>query len=82
MTDAPIGIGKIARRFTFKGEAIGAGLAFGAGSLWLTLGSDVARVDPESGRVLHRFPTGSRWLVFADRAIWAVLESSMNMAWT
>ncbi len=64
--------GKIARRFTFKGEAIGAGLAFGAGSLWLTLGSDVARVDPESGRVLHRFPTGSRWLVFADRAIWAV----------
>src|SRR5947209_6684302 len=64
--------GKIARRFTFKGEAMGAGLAFGAGSLWLTLGSDVARVDPESGRVLHRFPTGSRWLVFADRAVWAV----------
>ena len=64
--------GKIARRFMFKGEAIGAGLAFGAGSLWLTLGSDVARVDPESGRVLHRFPTGSRWLVFADGAVWAV----------
>jgi ABC-type transport system substrate-binding protein len=64
--------GKIARRFTFKGEAIGAGLAYGAGSLWLTLGSDVARVDPESGRVLHRLPTGSRWLVFADGAVWAV----------
>jgi len=64
--------GKIARRFMFKGEAIGAGLAFGAGSLWLTLGSDVARVDPKSGRVLHRFPTGSRWLVFADGAVWAV----------
>ncbi|TML92324.1 MAG: hypothetical protein E6G03_16485, partial [Actinobacteria bacterium] len=64
--------GKIARRFTFKGEAIGAGLAYGAGSLWLTLGSGVARVDPESGRVLHRFPTGSRWLVFADGAVWAV----------
>src|SRR6266566_1591684 len=64
--------GKITRRFTLKGEAIGAGLAFGAGSLWLTLGSGVARVDPESGRVLHRFPTGSRWLVFADGAVWAV----------
>jgi len=64
--------GKIAGRFTFKGEAIGAGLAYGAGSLWLTLGSDVARVDPNSGSVLHRFPTGSRWLVFADGAVWAV----------
>jgi ABC-type transport system substrate-binding protein/tRNA A-37 threonylcarbamoyl transferase component Bud32 len=64
--------GKIARRFTFKGEAIGAGIAYGARSLWLTLGSDVARVDPKSGRVLHRFPTGSRWLVFADEAVWAV----------
>jgi ABC-type transport system substrate-binding protein/tRNA A-37 threonylcarbamoyl transferase component Bud32 len=64
--------GKIASRFTFKGEAIGAGLAYGAGSLWLTLGADVARVDPKNGRVLHRFPTGSRWLVFADRAVWAV----------
>jgi hypothetical protein len=37
--------GRIARLFTFKGEAIGAGLAYGAGSIWLTLGSDVARVD-------------------------------------
>ena len=69
--------GKIARRFTFKGEALGAGLAYGAGSLWLTLGSGVdrggvARVDPESGRVLHRFATDSRWLVFADGAVWAV----------
>jgi ABC-type transport system substrate-binding protein/tRNA A-37 threonylcarbamoyl transferase component Bud32 len=64
--------GKISRRFTFKGDALGAGLAFGAGSLWLTLGSDVARVDPGSGRILHRFRTGSRWLVFADGAVWAV----------
>ncbi|MGB2952133.1 MAG: ABC transporter substrate-binding protein [Gaiellaceae bacterium] len=64
--------GQVARRFTFKGEAIGAGLAYGAGSLWLTLGPDVARVDAKSGRVLHRFPTGSRWLVFADGAVWAV----------
>ena len=64
--------GRIARLFTFKGEAIGAGLAYGAGSLWLTLGSDVARVDPDSGRVLRRFPTGSRWLVLADGAVWAV----------
>jgi ABC-type transport system substrate-binding protein/tRNA A-37 threonylcarbamoyl transferase component Bud32 len=64
--------GKIAHRFTIKGEALGAGLAYGADSLWLTLGADVARVDPESGRVLDRFPTGSRWLVFADGAVWAV----------
>ena len=64
--------GKISRRYTFMGGALGAGLAFGAGSLWLTLGADVARVDPENGRILHRFPTGSRWLVFADGAVWAV----------
>jgi len=64
--------GKITRRFAFKGEAIGAGLAYGAGSLWLTLGNDVARVDPKTGRILHRFATGSRWLVFGDGAVWAV----------
>jgi ABC-type transport system substrate-binding protein/predicted Ser/Thr protein kinase len=63
---------KISRRYTFKGATLGAGLAYGAGSLWLTLGSDVARVDPASGRILHRFPTDSRWLVFADGAVWAV----------
>ncbi len=64
--------GKIERRFTFKGKAVGAGLAYGSGSLWLTLGPDVARVDPRSGRVLRRFATGSRWLIFGDGAVWAV----------
>ena len=68
--------GTIERRYTFRGESLGAGLAFGAGALWLTLGpdgrSDVARVDPNSGRVLRRFATGSRWLTFGDGAVWAV----------
>jgi ABC-type transport system substrate-binding protein len=64
--------GRIKRRFAFAGEAVGAGLAYGAGSLWLTLGPDVARVDPQSGRVLRRFATGSRWLIFGDGAVWAM----------
>jgi ABC-type transport system substrate-binding protein len=68
--------GKIERRFTFPQESLGAGLTYGAGALWLTLGpdgrSDVARVDPHSGRVLRRFATGSRWLTFGDGAVWAV----------
>ena len=64
--------GKIAHRFRFGRESIGAGLAYGAGALWLTLSSDVARVDPHNGRVIRRFATGSRWLTFGDGAVWAV----------
>src|SRR4029450_2555647 len=52
--------------------SLGAGLTYGAGALWLTLGSDVARVDPQTGRVLRRFATGPRWLTFGDGAAWAV----------
>jgi ABC-type transport system substrate-binding protein/streptogramin lyase len=64
--------GEVSRRFTFPRQALGAGLAYGAGALWLTLGADVARIDPRSGRVLRRFATGSRWLAYADGAVWAV----------
>jgi serine/threonine protein kinase/ABC-type transport system substrate-binding protein len=66
--------GKIAGRFDVRGDPTGAnwgGAAYADGSLWLARGDGVARVDPLTGRVLHRFPAASRWLVFADGAIWA-----------
>jgi serine/threonine-protein kinase len=64
--------GNVSRRFTVEGGA-GAGIAYGAHSLWLVRGSDVARVDPRSGHVLHRFPVGGAPILvaFADGAAWA-----------
>jgi ABC-type transport system substrate-binding protein/tRNA A-37 threonylcarbamoyl transferase component Bud32 len=48
------------------------GIAFGAGSLWLTRGPEVVRVDPSSGRVLKRIAVSqpATWLVFANGAVW------------
>jgi Protein kinase domain/Bacterial extracellular solute-binding proteins, family 5 Middle len=66
--------GKVARRFEVRGDPTGfnaGGAAYADGSLWLARGNGVARVDPRTGRVQHRFPAASRWLVFADGAIWA-----------
>jgi serine/threonine-protein kinase len=66
--------GKIARRFDVRGDPTGAnwgGAAYADGSLWLARGDGVVRADPRTGRVLRRFPAASRWLVFADGAIWA-----------
>ena len=66
--------GKIAGRFKVRGDPTGAnagGAVYADGSLWLARGGAVVRADPRTGRVLHRFPAASRWLVFADGAIWA-----------
>jgi tRNA A-37 threonylcarbamoyl transferase component Bud32 len=66
--------GKIAGRFEIRGDPGGVNTgaaAYGDGSLWLAHGANVVRADPRTGRVLHRFAAASRWLVFADGAIWA-----------
>lgn len=62
--------GKVVHRFEVAGDGI-AGIAYGAGSLWLARGSAISRVDPRSGRVLRDFAAPARWLVFADGALWA-----------
>ena len=66
--------GKVKRRFDVRGDPTGfnaGGAAYAHGSLWLARGNDVARVDARTGSVQHRFLAPSRWLVFADGAIWA-----------
>ena len=54
------------------------GIVVGAGSLWLARGPQVARVDPSTGRVLHRFPTPvtSNWIAFHSGSIWAASSDS------
>jgi serine/threonine protein kinase/ABC-type transport system substrate-binding protein len=66
--------GRIVGRFEVRGDPSGAnagGVVDANGSLWLSRGNGVVRADPRTGRVLHRFAAPSRWLVFADEAIWA-----------
>jgi outer membrane protein assembly factor BamB len=66
--------GNVVGRFEVHGDPTGAnggGAAYADGSLWLARGNGVVRVDPRTGRVQHRFPAASRWLLFADGAIWA-----------
>jgi ABC-type transport system substrate-binding protein len=71
--------GRIARRFTVQTGPAGRGIAFGDGSLWLAGSAELLRVDPRSGRVLHRFPTLSTWVAFADGAVW-VAEGGGSVA--
>jgi ABC-type oligopeptide transport system substrate-binding subunit len=54
------------------------GIASGAGSIWLTRGAEVVRVDGTSGRVVHRFPlpVTATLLAFANGRLWAA--SSQN----
>jgi serine/threonine-protein kinase len=68
--------GRIARRFQVDGGN-GIGIAYGAGSLWLAQGTDVARIDPDSGRILRRIvvrpgqPGSTDWLAFSDGFLWS-----------
>src|SRR5262245_8901021 len=72
--------GRLARRFEVEGGD-GVGKAYGAGSLWLAQGTDVARIGPQSGRVLRRIVTrpgqqgSTTWLTFADSSLWSVQAS-------
>jgi ABC-type transport system substrate-binding protein len=69
------GTGQIARRLHVSGGGI-AGIAYGAGSLWVAQDGVVSRVNARTGRTLHRYPTPARWLVFADRALYAAAPGS------
>jgi outer membrane protein assembly factor BamB len=66
--------GKAAARFEIRGDPSGAnadGVVYAARSLWLGRDNGVVRVDPRTGRVLHRYAAPSRYVLFADGAIWA-----------
>jgi len=71
--------GRIARRFQVAGGN-GIGIAYGAGSLWLAQGNDVARIDPETGRILRRIvvrpgqPGSTDWLAFSDGFLWSAKQ--------
>jgi ABC-type transport system substrate-binding protein len=71
--------GKIVRRFAVAGTNA-AGVAYGDGSLWIAQGTNVARVDPRSGRVLRRIhnpgqSSSTVWLAYADGAVWSARAS-------
>src|SRR5712691_10184926 len=72
--------GRIARRFNVFDFAGGPGIAYGDGSLWITSGADVARVDPRTGHIQHHFPTVATWVVFADGAVWVANASDGSIA--
>ena len=74
--------GKIAGRFEVRGDpnGVNGGGVYADGSLWLARYDAVVRVDPQTGRVVHRFPAASRMLVFADGAIWAA-EPTSGRVW-
>lgn len=63
-----------------RGERVSrpAGIAVGAGSLWIARGSQVARVDPHTGQVQHRFstPVTANWVVFRAGSVWAASGDS------
>jgi serine/threonine-protein kinase len=66
--------GKVAGHLQVRGDPTGfntGGAAYANGSLWLARGNSVVRVDPRTGRVLHRFSAASGALVFGDGAVWA-----------
>jgi ABC-type transport system substrate-binding protein/tRNA A-37 threonylcarbamoyl transferase component Bud32 len=67
--------GRIIRRLEVSGGGI-AGIAYGAGSLWLAQEGAIIRVDPRTGHTLRRYSTPARWLVFADGAVWAAHPGS------
>ncbi len=68
--------GAVAQRFSIpvRGERRSSptGVAYGAGSVWVTRGAETVRVDPRTGAVQHRFPTplGATAVVFAQGSVW------------
>ena len=70
---------QIARRFQIDASN-GIGIAYGDGSLWIAEGDDVARVDPRTGRIVHRIAERpgqkgqTEWLTFADGWLWTASE--------
>jgi WD40-like Beta Propeller Repeat len=50
-------------------------LAYGAGSLWASDGSDVFRIDPANGNVLAQIRVGAIRFAFADGKLWALTDT-------
>jgi ABC-type transport system substrate-binding protein/predicted Ser/Thr protein kinase len=66
--------GRVAGRFEIRGDASDSnadGVVYANGSLWISRGTSVVRVDPRTGRVVHRLAAPARYLLHADGAIWA-----------
>ena len=66
--------GRVAGRVEIRGDPNARnadGVVYADGSLWVSRGNGVVRVDPGTGRVIHRYATPARYLLFADDAIWA-----------
>jgi serine/threonine-protein kinase len=66
--------GRQTGQLEISGDPTGAnadGVVYANGSLWVSRGNSVVRVDPRTGRVLDRVPAQARYLLYADRAIWA-----------
>ena len=66
--------GRAAGSLEIRGDPTGQnadGVVYAGGSLWVSRGNSVVRVDPATGRVVRRFATPARYLLFADGAIWA-----------
>jgi ABC-type transport system substrate-binding protein len=71
--------GKIVRHVTIQGGQAENAVAYGAGSLWIASGKGMIRLDPTSGRILHRFPIAgisSLRIVYADGAVWAARQGN------
>jgi ABC-type oligopeptide transport system substrate-binding subunit len=69
--------GKVVRHLRIQGGKAEGAVAYGAGSLWLASRNGVIRVDPTSGRIVHRFPISgisSLRIVYADGAVWAARQ--------
>jgi ABC-type transport system substrate-binding protein/tRNA A-37 threonylcarbamoyl transferase component Bud32 len=70
---------KVVRRVTIRGGQSEGGAVFGAGSLWLSSGNGIVRVDPRTGRILHRFPVpgvSTMLIAFADGAVFAARQGN------
>jgi ABC-type transport system substrate-binding protein/tRNA A-37 threonylcarbamoyl transferase component Bud32 len=72
---------KVTGRFAVNGGN-GGGIAFGDGSVWLAQGLDIARIDPRTGKVVHRIPdtpgqpNQESWLAFANGDLWYAQASA------
>jgi class 3 adenylate cyclase/tRNA A-37 threonylcarbamoyl transferase component Bud32/streptogramin lyase len=53
------------------------GIAYGGGSLWVSQGPRILRLDPETGRVRATIPSNDAWVLrFGDGALYGVTQYS------
>ena len=66
--------GRRAGLLEIRGDPSGAnadGIVYANGSLWISRGNSVARVDPRTGHVVNRVAARGRYLLLADGSIFA-----------